>query len=100
MTIAEYYDFLRDVQKMHYPNLNLNAIKKMKNVKHAYECKKIEEVYQKCNKVNHFKKQTRTISNSLLTKQMKYIPKTPHMQQRNFIPNMSNNLRKNEQRQF
>ena len=88
MTIKEYYYFLRDVQKTHYPNSNLNMIKKMKNVKHAYECKKVEEVYKKCNNVNHFKESSRSIPKTQPTKKMKYIPNTPSTSITRFVPNM------------
>ena len=77
MTIKDYYAFLREVQQLYYPNSTLKDIKKMKNVKDAYECKKIEEECVKCHNTNYFQvPKPKIISESKLTKQIKYIPPT------------------------
>lgn len=78
MTIKDYYAFLREVKQLHYPNSSLKDIKKMKNVKDAYECKKIEEECRKCHNANHFQDSIpKTIPKHQPTKKPKSIPPTP-----------------------
>jgi len=78
MTIKDYYAFLREVQQLYYPGISLKTIKEKKNVKDAYECKKIEEGCVKCHNTNYFEvPKPKTIPTHQPTKKPKTIPPTP-----------------------